>query len=173
MTTAVTDLSTTTPSTPTKRRLPARLMLDIVVDVLLLIAFTIDSNTSLTGLTIHEWLGVAFGIAFMFHLALHWDWVLRTARRILENHPGRDRLKWFVDLLLYVVVGGTVVSGWYISRHAAPALGIHPVHEQFFRSLHGDAANISVVLVGLHLGLNWRWLRSTWIRCTRRSRNTG
>jgi cytochrome b561 len=151
-----------------KRRLTKRLLLDVVVDVVLLLAFTIDSATSLTGIPIHEWLGVAFGIAFVFHLALHWDWTLKTARKLFGSYPNRDRLKWCVDLALYVFMGGAVISGWYISRHAAPAFGIKPIHENFFRDLHGTLANISVVLVGIHLGLNWRWMRSTWVRITRK-----
>ncbi len=150
-----------------RRGLPRRLILDIVVDVALLIAFTIDFNTQLTGIAVHEWLGLAFGVGFVVHLALHWDWVLRTAQRLFSSHPLRERAKWFVDLLLYVMMGATVVSGWYISRHAAPAFGVGQVREQFFRGLHGTTANISVVLVGIHLGLNWRWMRATWVRCAR------
>lgn len=157
---------------PTKRRMPPRLMLDIVVDVALLIAFTVDSNTRLTGIPIHEWLGLAFGIGFMAHLALHWNWVTRTIRKAFSTAPTRERIKWFVDLALYVMMGAAVVSGWYISRHAAPAFGVVRVDEQFFRGLHSTTADLSVLLIALHLGLNWRWMRSTWIRATRRSTGT-
>jgi Prokaryotic cytochrome b561 len=150
-----------------KRRLTGRLLLDIVVDVVLLIAFTVDSNTNLTGLVIHEWLGIAFGVAFVFHLALHWGWVLETGRRLFGNEPRREKIKWWVDAVMYLMMGAAVVTGWYISRHAAPALGVGRVNEQFFRSLHGTVANISVVFVGVHLGLNWRWMRATWVRATR------
>jgi cytochrome b561 len=158
------------PSTGKPRKVPRRLLLDIVVDSSLMVAFTVDSNTSLTGIAIHEWLGLAFGLAFMVHLALHWDWVLKTMRRLFSNVPKKERLKWFVDLLLYFMMGAAVVSGWYISRHAAPAIGVARVQEKFFRGLHGVAANISVILVGIHLGLNWRWMRATWIRVVGRSK---
>jgi cytochrome b561 len=156
------------PEIDKKRRLPRRLVVDISVDLALLVAFTIDSNTQLTGLPVHEWLGLVFGIGFVVHLALHWDWVLRTAQRLFGANPLNERVKWFVDLLLYVMMGAAVVSGWYISRHAAPAFGVRRVREQFFRGLHGTTANISVLLVGIHLGLNWRWMRATWLRCVRR-----
>jgi cytochrome b561 len=151
----------------TKRRIPPRLMLDIVVDVALLIAFIIDSNTQLTGIPVHEWLGLAFGIGFVVHLALHWDWVMRTARQIFSSAPVRERIKWSVDIALYVMLGAAVVSGWYISRHAAPAFGVARIDETFFRGLHSTTADLSVLLVAVHLGLNWRWMRATWIRATR------
>jgi cytochrome b561 len=158
-----------------KRRVSRRLILDVAVDVVLLLAFTIDSNTSFTGISVHEWLGIGFGCAFMIHLALHWEWTLRTARRLVARNSGerRDRARWFVDLLLYVVLGATVVSGWYVSRYAGPALGVKRIREPFFRDLHGTVANISVVLVAIHLGLNWRWLRATWIRFRRRPGRAG
>jgi cytochrome b561 len=151
----------------TRRRIPPRLMLDIVVDVALLIAFIIDSNTQLTGIPVHEWLGLAFGIGFVVHLALHWDWVMRTARQIFSSAPVRERIKWSVDIALYVMLGAAVVSGWYISRHAAPAFGVARIDETFFRGLHSTTADLSVLLVAVHLGLNWRWMRATWIRATR------
>ncbi len=152
------------------RRLPGRLWLDVCLDVALFVAFTVDSNTSLTGIAVHEWLGIVFGIAFVIHLALHWDWVLRTVKQLLDtrtNRASRDRAKWIVDLLMYITMGATVVSGWYVSRHAAPVIGVRKINEPFFRNLHGTVANLSVVLVGLHLGLNWKWMRSTWVRFSR------
>jgi cytochrome b561 len=171
MTPLTVDALAPTDAPDRKRRIPARLMLDIVVDTALLVAFTIDSNTQLTGIPIHEWLGLAFGVGFVVHLALHWDWVTRTARRMFSAAPNRERIKWIVDFALYLMTGAAVVSGWYISRHAAPALGVKRVDEQFFRGFHSTTADLSVLLVAIHLGLNWRWMRSTWIRATRRRRN--
>jgi Domain of unknown function (DUF4405) len=65
------------------------------------------------------------------------------------------------------MLGAAVISGWYISRHAAPAFGVARIDEKFFRGLHSTTADLSVLLVAVHLGLNWRWMRATWIRATR------
>jgi hypothetical protein len=48
---------------------------------------------------IHEWLGIGLGIALLLHLTLHWDWVVRTTRRLFSPR-GHDKLIWAVNLAL-------------------------------------------------------------------------
>ena len=50
------------------------------LDVALLLGFGVAFTFSFTGLTIHEWFGLEFGLALLVHLTLHWDWVVRTTR---------------------------------------------------------------------------------------------
>jgi len=67
--------------------------------VVLLLAFVIAYSFKFTGLSVHEWFGLAFGLALLVHLTLHWDWVLRTTRRILSA-SGRRRVMWAVNFLV-------------------------------------------------------------------------
>ena len=39
---------------------------------------------------IHTWSGVVLGIAAMIHFAIHWKWVVKVSRKILNPNPIRD-----------------------------------------------------------------------------------
>jgi cytochrome b561 len=140
-----------------KRRIPGRTQLDFWLDLVLLVAFALDYSFQFTGLSIHEWIGLGFGVALLLHITLHWDWVLRTTRRVFGRLAGRERIRWFVDLALLLVMTLCVVSGILISRSALPALGITPLAGAFWTGLHTTSADITVALVGLHVALSWRW----------------
>jgi hypothetical protein len=70
---------------PARRRVPARTRLDFWYDGLLLVAFTLAYSLGFTGLAVHEWLGLGIGLALLLHLTLHWDWVVRTTRKLFTR----------------------------------------------------------------------------------------
>ena len=39
---------------------------------------------------IHTWSGVVLGIAALIHFAIHWKWVVKVSRKILNPYPIRD-----------------------------------------------------------------------------------
>jgi hypothetical protein len=135
----------------------------------LLVGFTLDYSFNFTGLAIHEWIGLGFGIALLGHVTLHWDWVLRTSRRLFSQLPGRERIRWLVDLALMLVMTLCVASGVLISRSALPALGVTPPAGSFWTGLHSTSADVTVALVGLHVALSWRWILTVGRRIFRRS----
>jgi len=154
---------------PTPRRVPARTRLDFWLDLVLLIAFTLDYSFNFTGLSIHEWIGLGFGIALLVHVVLHWDWVLRTTNRFLGTMAGRERIRWVVDAVLLLAMTLCVGSGVLISRSALPAVGIHLRSNGFWTGLHSTTADVTVALVSLHVALSWRWILSVGRRIFRRS----
>lgn len=162
------DPETSVRATPT-RRVPTATRIDFWLDLALLVAFALDYSFRFTGLTIHEWIGIVFGFGLLVHLTLHWDWVLRTTRRLFGRQPGRERLRWVVDLGLLLVMTLCVASGVLISRSALPAVGLHPVAGAFWTGLHTSSADVTVALVGLHVALSWRWALSVGRRIFRRT----
>ncbi len=137
-----------------------------------MIAFVVDYSYRFTGLAWHEWIGLGFGLALLAHMTLHWDWVLRTTARLLRKLPGRERARWIIDLALLLVMTFCVASGVLISRSALPAVGLHPAAGSFWRGLHTTTADITVVLVGVHVALNWKWIVSVTRRLFRRTTRT-
>ena len=85
----------------------------------------IPYSFNFTGLTVHEWVGVVLAVALPVHVTLHWDWVARTTRRlVMRRRGGREALRWLVDLLLMPAMTLCVASGFLISRHVLPAIGV-------------------------------------------------
>ncbi|HEY2639883.1 MAG TPA: hypothetical protein VGI66_08360 [Streptosporangiaceae bacterium] len=66
------------------RRVAARTRLDFWFDAAILVGYTVAYSYGFTGVVIHEWLGIALGVALLLHITLHWDWVVRTTGRLLR-----------------------------------------------------------------------------------------
>ena len=146
-----------TPVTVSSRRIPGRTRLDFWLDALLLAAYTLAYSLGFTGIATHEWLGIGLGAALLGHLALHWDWVLRTTGKLLRR-GGRERFIWLVNLLLLVSMTLCVASGILISEVALPQLGITLPASFFWRQVHGTTATLTLILVPVHAALRWRWI---------------
>jgi len=136
---------------------PRRTLFDFWLDVVLLVGFTLDYSFRFTGLAVHEWIGLLFVIVVPMHLVQHWDWVVRTTRRLVRRRRGREALRWIVDLALWPTMVLCVASGILTSRSALPWLGITIKQDGFWRGLHTTSADIVVVIVALHVALSWRW----------------
>lgn len=156
--------------TATTRFVPRRTLVDFWLDLVLLVAFTIDYSFRFTGLTIHEWIGMVFVVLVPLHLTQHWDWVMRTTRRLVARWrtPSRESLRWAVDLLLMLAFVLCMAGGLLVSRKALPAIGLRPGDDRFWRGLHTTTADVALFLAALHVALSWRWGLSVARRIFRR-----
>lgn len=133
---------------------------DLVLDAMLLVSFGIAYAFNVTGLTLHEWFGLAFGAALLVHFTLHWDWVVTTTRRIFSRH-GRRRIMWVANALLLIDMTLCVASGIAISVVAIPALGLQTSADSgYWRELHTRTASVAILLIAVHVGLDSRWVIS-------------
>lgn len=117
---------------------------------------------------VHLALDLAIGVgsvlllSFRFTgLLLNWDWFVATARRSFRQMPGTLRLSAVLNTLLFVAMTLVTVSGVLISEAVVPGLAIGGTGRGFWRFLHTQAANATLIIVGLHLALHWRWLLGT------------
>ena len=156
--------------TATTRFVPRRTLVDFWLDLVLLVALTIDYSFRFTGLTIHEWIGMVFVVLVPLHLTQHWDWVMRTTRRLVARWrtPSRESLRWAVDLLLMLAFVLCMAGGLLVSRKALPAIGLRPGDDRFWRGLHTTTADVALFLAALHVALSWRWGLSVARRIFRR-----
>jgi hypothetical protein len=145
------------PAKASRRRVLAQTRLDFWLDALLLVAYTLAYSLGFTGIAIHEWLGIGLGMVLVVHLTLHWDWVVRTTRKLLRR-GGRERFVWLVNLLLLVSMTLCVASGILISEVALPKLGITVPASSFWRQMHDTTATLTLILVPVHAALRWRWI---------------
>jgi hypothetical protein len=129
----------------------------LYLDASLLLAFVLLLSPRLTGLPAHEWLGIAFCVPVLLHLLLAWDWILKTGKGLL--HGGwRKRVNFALNTLLFVLTATAVVSGVAISQVALPSAGLNMVNDRSWRALHNLPLNWLLLIVGLHLAMNWSWI---------------
>lgn len=134
------------------------LMLKLLIDSALTVAFLALLSIPLTGLGVHEWLGIALTFGLIVHLLLNWAWIVATTLRFLRALPGQVRINYLLNAALFIMMTIAITSGLMISEQALPFLGIHPMRNMLLSVVHLVSADALLLIVGLHLGLNWKWV---------------
>ena len=98
---------------------------NLAIDIAALAVYLVAANPAVTGIGIHEWLGLGMLVIFFVHAAMHVDWVIEAVRRSFV------RLSWartgnaVLDLVIVAVVMVVMVSGVMVSGAVLPALGLY------------------------------------------------
>ena len=124
------------------------------IDLFLLIGFLAAFYVNLTGISLHQWLGLAITILALVHLILHWDWVTATFNRLFMKSSARARVYLLLDVLIMLgaavmVETGLVISTWFNLDlpNYADWLDIH---------IYSSVITLGITVV--KLGLHWRWI---------------
>jgi len=149
------------------RRGPGHALRLFAVDAALVVAFVAIMSVPLTGVPVHEWLGIALAVGLTTHLVQHTTWIVTTTRR-LRTASFRNRLNYLMLLALFVGFVSIIASGLLISEAALPFLGIQPPEKGFWLWLHLVSVGWVLWLTALHIALNWKWLVTTGDRFIRR-----
>lgn len=139
----------------------SRTTINYLVDITIFLAFLIAMNPHATGMSVHEWLGIAFGGAIVAHLLLHWQWIVGITRRFFGEVSKGARLNYVVNLLFFIDMVIIIFTGIMISESALPTLGVTLANNFALHGLHTTAANLALPILGLHVALHWRWLVNT------------
>ncbi len=131
------------------------------VDASFFALFLLVINVPLTGLTIHEWLGITIGAVTVTHLVQHGDWVSSMLQRVLTATSLQNRVNYLMMIGLFVGFASIIVSGLLISRVALPFIGYTPEGGSFWLWLHLSSVGWVIALVASHVAMNWKWIVST------------
>ncbi len=132
----------------------------LILDLSMLGAFLAVTNPRLTGISIHEWLGVSLLGAVITHLLFNWEWIVNVGKTFFKKLWHQSRLNFVVDTGFFIVMTGVLFSGLMISKSVLPTLGIQLNAGQSWRSIHFMLSDASVILMGLHFALHWKWVVS-------------
>lgn len=133
-----------------------RSRLALSLDIALLLGVLLLFAPRLTGLPVHEWVGIALIPVVVWHLLLSWGWIANSTGRIVTQASRRARINYFLNWLLFVLVVLEIVSGLMISLVALPPLGFATLDDRAWRALHNQALNWTHLVIGLHIAMNWK-----------------
>jgi hypothetical protein len=126
---------------------------NLVIDIILFAGFILCFFLELTGVIVHQWLGVAMCGMAVIHLLLHDAWVKNLLRRFSDLHT-RPQILFLLDAaialgFLGILVTGLVVSTW-LNLSLTSISGWMDVHTAF------SIETLFFLLV--KVGFHWRWI---------------
>lgn len=130
------------------------------LDSILLFLFLLTLSPRLTGLPLHEIIGIVFIVPVIIHLLVAWRWILNALKQFFKKSKQRLRFNFVLNALLFIAVIIQIVSGIVISQVALPFYGIHTINDASWRFLHNQTSTAMMLIVGFHLALNWNWIIS-------------
>lgn len=131
---------------------------NFLLDIVLFFVFLTTYDPDITGDTLHEWMGLGFGTMIVVHLLMHWKWIVQVTKRFFGKLPTKTRINYILNLLLFIDVVNIGFSGMMISESVLPTFGFRGPGTDFWENTHEMFAEASIVLVGAHLALHWKWL---------------
>jgi hypothetical protein len=127
----------------------------LALDVALFVAIVACSNPTWTGISLHEWLGIAIVVPALFHLVINWDWVERAFESLLGKIQAASAANLVVDSVLFVAAVAVTLSGFLVW----PAF-MAPLGGEISRTwivVHDVASDITIVALLGHFALHARW----------------
>lgn len=122
----------------------------------------------LTGLVIHEWLGLAIGISLVIHAIWHRQWIAGITRKLSsrlqvgKQLPGELPLKtclyYALDASLILNFLTIIGSGIVMSRVVLPSLGLQGVSSDALPQIHKVVSYLTLFLLGVKLVIHGRWI---------------
>lgn len=132
--------------------------LNWLIDIAAFCLFFLVSAPQTTDIPLHEWLSFVFFGTFIVHIVVHWQWIVDITSRLLKKLPGETRFNHAWDAIIFLMMTTAMVSGVLISESALPALGIRMVIDPFWNQLHDVSANLTLLMLAIHLALHWDWI---------------
>lgn len=133
--------------------------LNLFLDISMALVFAAMMEERFTGLRIHEVVGIGIAVAFLTHILLHWRWVVSVTRQFFAKIFHESRVNYILNLALLVDIVVVIVTGILISRTLNLSFGLDD--SQFnIQLIHILSSHLSLVIVGLHVGLHWKWILS-------------
>lgn len=132
--------------------------INMLVDVIFLIAFLIVIEEKGIGPVIHEWLGIAIVGVILIHVLIHWDWVVCVTKRFFSKLKAEPRINYLVDLGILISFTTIIFSGLMMSESVLPAFGVYAARSNLWKFLHVQSTDLTVILTGLHVALHYKWV---------------
>ncbi len=127
-----------------------------VMDFFLLVFFVL-ANVPQINLPFHEWISFVFIVPLVVHFLLHFDWILKTPEHFFKKIGGENRFNFVFDCLLYLLMIFVIISGILASEIVLP-LFMNFEAQPFWNEVHHQYSNFLIILIGVHLGMHWRWI---------------
>lgn len=131
---------------------------NLAIDVAALAVFLAVANPALTGIGVHEWLGLGMLLVFFVHALLHADWAVEALRGSIARPSWGCTGNLVLDALIVVALMAVTVSGIMVSGAVLPTFGWYAQGYYFWDPLHAMSAKALLALLLVHVVVHGTWL---------------
>ena len=123
--------------------------------LILFSGFILTFFMDLTGVAVHQWLGLAIGGLALYHLLSHWDWVEAVGQRFFNRTSEKARVYFLLDGGMFLGFSVMISSGVLISTWLNLAV------PESLLVVHITSSIITLLLTLIKLAAHWKWLGVT------------
>ena len=131
---------------------------NLAIDVAALAVFLVVANPALTGIGVHEWLGLGMLLVFFVHALLHADWAVEALRGSIARPSWGRTGNLVLDALIVVALMAVTVSCIMVSGAVLPTFGWYAQGYYFWDPLHAMSAKALLALLLVHVVVHGKWL---------------
>ena len=118
-------------------------------------------NSHVFALAFHEIAGIILSGLFIVHCLFNKKWITSiTTKFFKKGLAPRVRVGYIVNTLLLIAFVFIIISGIKTSQVLFPAAVENK--GSIWRGIHHFSAAISIILVGVHIGLHWSFISGIW-----------
>ena len=139
-----------------------KLTVKILLDIVMCLALVLLYKAKVLTLTYHEVVGIAILAVFLIHVLLNRTWVINVGKKLFSPQtPTRTKFSYWMTILLVISFLIIVISGVFFSKVLFKNL-FGPDYEpsRIWRTLHLFFSAVSLILVGIHVGLYWDMVKA-------------
>lgn len=130
-----------------------KILLDVVMTGILVLLY----NSHVFALAFHEIAGLSLAGMFIIHCLFNKKWITSVTSKFFgKGLAPRVRIGYVINFLLLVSFTFIIISGILTSQVLFPSATENK--DSVWRGIHHFFAAMSIILVGLHIGLHWGFI---------------
>ena len=130
-------------------------MIKMILDIVMIVILALLYNSHVAAMSFHEVAGLGVFGLFIIHCLLNIKWITAISKRFFSKSLSlKVRIGYIVNLLLAITFIFEIISGISTSQVLFPAAS----HGSAWRGIHHFCGAVSIILVGIHLGLHWSFI---------------
>lgn len=130
---------------------------NLILDISVFVLYVIVATPAMTGIAVHEWLGVGIYLVLFVHVLFHMDWVIKTTKRVFSHPTFSQVFNYIIDVLLFLTLTLVVISGILISGDFLRAFGLYANGYYFWDPIHAFSAKLLLALLVVHIVAHLQW----------------
>ena len=136
-----------------------KLHFKILVDIVMIIMFACLTKIKITGMHMHEVLGIVVTLLVAIHLALNFSWVKNVTTKIFDkNMNNKMRRLYCTNVILTLLVLIVFVSGILVS--VTIFTNISAINRSVWVLVHKRSAILLVITIAIHILFNIKMIKA-------------